>query len=251
MEESGMKPFITVEVCSGSVQDCIYAEQAGANRIELNSGLYLGGLTPSIATLIEAKKEVGIPIIAMVRPRAGGFFYNNHEKETMFTDAKLLIQYGVDGIVFGFLNEDRSIDETNTKALVDLCHKNQVEAIFHRAFDQTPDAFKAIETLISCKVDRILTSGQKKSADQGIELLRKLQEKYGTEIELCAGAGVNKENVQTIIEETKINQVHSSFKKWYKDPTTEGKDVSYRYSDQGDYEGVGVDKLDDFMKVLN
>ncbi|UJF15541.1 copper homeostasis protein CutC [Jeotgalibaca sp. MA1X17-3] len=243
-----MKPVI-VEVCSGSVQDCIYAEQAGANRIELNSGLYLGGLTPSIATLIEAKKQVQIPIVAMVRPRAGGFFYNKYEKETMFTDAKILMEYGVDGIVFGFLNEDRSIDETNTKALVDFCHKNQVEAIFHRAFDQTPDAFKAIESLISCNVDRILTSGQKESADQGVDILEKLEKEYGTQIELCVGAGVNKENVQMIIEKTKLNQVHSSFKKWYLDPTTEGKDVSYRYSDEGDYEGVGVEKLSDFMEV--
>lgn len=241
---------VTVEVCAGSVEDCVYAEKAGANRIELNNAVHLGGLTPSLATLIEAKKLVDIPIVAMVRPRPGGFFYNNYEKMTIFTDAQLLIEQNVDGIVFGFLNPDRSVDADTTRALVDLCHKYGVEAIFHRAFDQTVDPYEAIKTLISCGVDRILTSGQRASANQGIELLNKLEKQYGEKIEICVGAGVNKNNINTIIEETQIRQVHSSFKGWFEDPTTQSKNVSYRYSDDGDYEGVSLPKLYEFIELI-
>lgn len=242
--------MITVEVCAGSVEDCVYAEKAKANRIELNNALHLGGLTPSLATLLEAKKLVTIPIVAMVRPRPGGFFYNDYEKTTIFTDAQLLIDHHVDGIVFGFLNQDRSVDADTTRALVDLCHQQGVEAIFHRAFDQTMDPFEAIETLISCGVDRILTSGQKPSADEGIDLLNQLEKQYGEQIEICVGAGVNKDNIKTILDETKVSQVHSSFKGWFEDPTTQSENVSYRYSNEGDYEGVSLSKLYEFMEFI-
>ena len=241
---------IIVEVCAGSVEDCVSAEKAGATRIELNNALHLGGLTPSLATLMEAKKLVSIPIVAMVRPRAGGFVYNEYEKKTMLTDAQLLIDQRVDGIVFGFLNPDRSVDAKSTKAFVSLCHKNGVEAIFHRAFDQTIDPFEAIETLISCGVDRILTSGQKSSANEGIDLLTKLEKQYGKQIEICVGAGVNKNNVKAIVDETHVSQVHSSFKGWFKDLTTQSENVSYRYSDEGDYEGVDLPKLYEFMEFI-
>lgn len=245
-----MEPRIKVEVCAGSVEDCIYAEKAGAHRIELNNALHLGGLTPSLATLIQSKKYTQIPIIVMVRPRGGGFHYNEYEKDTMREDAKILIENGADGIVFGFLNADKGIEKETTREFVDVCHSRKVEAIFHRAFDQTSDPFQAVEDLISCGVDRILTSGLKPSADQGIALLAELQKRYADQIEICVGAGVNKDNAGKIIKETNISQVHSSFKGWYADPTTEGGEVSYRYSDAGDYEGVSLPKLSEFVEMM-
>nr|WP_319217540.1 copper homeostasis protein CutC [uncultured Trichococcus sp.] len=245
-----METKIKVEVCAGSVEDCVYAEKAGADRIELNNALHLGGLTPSLATLIQSKEYTQIPIIAMVRPRGGGFHYNDYEKATMREDAKILIENGADGIVFGFLNADKSIDADTTQEFVGICHSYKVEAVFHRAFDQTSDPFQAVEDLISCGVDRILTSGLKPSADQGVALLEELQKRYGNQIEFCVGAGVNKDNARKIVTETNISQLHSSFKGWYADPTTEGGEVSYRYSDAGDYEGVSLHKLSEFMEMM-
>lgn len=242
--------MIKVEVCAGSLEDCVYADQARADRIELNNAIHLGGLTPSIGTLIEAKKHTNIPIVTMVRPRGGGFYYNDYEKATMYEDAKILIKHQTDGLVFGFLDVNRKIDEEVTRKFVELCHKNKVEAIFHRAFDRTADPFYAIETLISCGIDRILTSGLQSTAEQGIKLLAELQQKYGDKIEICVGAGVNEKNVLKIIAETKISQVHSSFKGWYEDPTTSGNEVSYRYSEHGDYEGVSLSKLNSFINIL-
>ena len=238
-----------VEVCAGSLEDCLIAQSEGADRIELNNAIHLGGLTPSLASLILAKEQVEIPIITMLRARPGGFFYNEEELETMYLDAKLLIEHGADGIVFGFLNSDASIDIENTKKFVDLANENNVEAIFNRAFDRANDPIQAIEDLIECGVDRVLTSGQMPSADLGIDLLAKLNADYGDKIGFCVGAGVNKDNVKEIIEKTDISEVHSSFKVWYEDPTTNGN-VSYQYSSNGDYEGVGKEKLKEFIDHL-
>lgn len=241
---------IIVEACCESVRDCIIAEQYHADRIELNCALHLGGVTPSIGVLIEAKKQVAIPIVTMVRPRGGGFHYNEEEIAAMKIDAENLIQYGADGLVFGFLNQDATINVELTKQFVALCKEARVEAIFHRAFDMVNNPREAIETLISCGVDRILTSGLEESALQGATTLKMLIEEYGDQIEICAGAGVSATSVLRLLDESKVNQVHGSFKGWFQDPTTANTKVSYSYSDQGDYEGVDSEKLSEIIQIL-
>ncbi|AYV33916.1 copper homeostasis protein CutC [Erysipelothrix rhusiopathiae] len=239
-----------VEVCAGSVEDCIAAQTSGANRIELNSGLYLGGLTPSVGMLVSAKRHTTIPIITMIRPRGGGFCYSQLEVESMIYDAESLIQNGSDGLVFGFLNDDASVNTTLTQKFVDISHDAGIEAVFHRAFDCVSDPMKAIEDLIACGVDRVLTSGLEERANEGIELLAELHQNYSKDIEFCVGSGVNESNALEIVEKTGIHQLHSSFKVWYSDPTTKNNSVSYAYSCQGDYDGVSVDKLKSFIKTV-
>lgn len=239
-----------VEVCAGSVEDCITAQTCGANRIELNSGLYLGGLTPSAGMLVSAKQHTNIPIITMIRPRGGGFCYSELEVESMIYDAENLIQNGSDGLVFGFLNEDSTVNMKLTQKFVDICHNAGIEAIFHRAFDCVLDPIKAIEDLIACGVDRVLTSGLQDHASDGIELLTELHKTYSKDIELCVGSGVNESNALEIVEKTGIHQLHSSFKTWYLDPTKKNDSVSYAYSHLGDYDGVSEDKLKSFMSTV-
>ena len=147
------------EVCAGSVQDCINAELGGADRVELNSALYLGGLTPSLAMLKLVKEKTSLKVICMNRPRAAGFCYDDVEIETMFKDAEILLENGADGISFGFLNPDATINITHTKKMVELIHRYRKKAVFHRAFDCVSDPYVAIQQLIDCGVDRILTSG--------------------------------------------------------------------------------------------
>lgn len=244
-----MKPI--VEVCAGSLQDCLAAEKAKADRIELNNAVHMGGLTPSIATLILAKEQVKLPIITMVRPRGGGFHYNQEELATMRLDAKYLLENGADGLAFGFLRANNTIDESLTKEFTDLCHQYGAEAVFHRAFDQTNDPKAALETLISLKVDRILTSGQKDKAIEAISLLKDLNIQSNGRIEICLGSGINSENVLELINETNINQVHASFKEWEKDPTTTTQFVDYRYSVHGDYEVSSSSKISQVVKLIN
>ena len=240
-----------VEVCANSVQDCIAAEQAGADRIELNNAVHMGGLTPSVATLILAKKETKLPIIAMVRPRAAGFHYNEIEIETMFLDAEYLLKHGADGLAFGFLTKDSKVDYSLTKRFVDLCHEYQAEAVFHRAFDQTVDPFEATETLIELKVDRILTSGQRSKAIEGLVVLNELNARYHDKMEFCLGSGINDENVRELVENTQVNQVHASFKDWKDDPTTTSEFVDYSYHDNGDYEISSFEKISKVVSLLN
>lgn len=232
---------ITFEICAGSYQDCLAAEKGGADRIELNSALSVGGLTPSLVSLIRAKRETALPIVCMVRPRAGGFCYDETEAQLMLEEAELLLGHGADGIAFGFLKPDQTVDVEKTKAMVELIHRRGGEAVFHRAFDVTPDPVKAIKTLIDCSVDRLLTSGQQAKAPEGAALIAELQNKYGGQIELLAGSGVNDGNVRELIEKTGVRQVHSSCKAYHTDPTTEAGGVSYAYlpdSHRMDYDCV-------------
>lgn len=241
---------VTFEVCCGSVEDCVCAQEGGADRIELNSALFLGGLTPTTAVLKLAKEKVSIPIVCMVRPRGAGFCYNELEVETMFLEAQQLLEQGASGLAFGFLNEDATIDEKNTKRMVELIHSYSREAVFHRAFDCVKDPFTSIETLISLSVDRILTSGLEPTAPAGSALLKQLQENYGAKIEILAGCGIRSNNVLELIQETKVKQVHSSARVWRKDVTTSGEKVSYRFSDVGDYDGVGLAEVKEIANRL-
>lgn len=238
-----------IEICAGSYQDCITAFKAGAKRVELNSALSAGGLTPSIAALRRVKKETSLKVICMVRIRAAGFCYDKEDIELMLEQAKLLLENGADGIAFGFLNEDGTIYEKATRQMINLIHSYHKEAVFHRAFDITKDPYQAIETLINLKCDRILTSGQKSKAMQGMELIKDLQEKYGQQIEILAGSGMNHKNIQEMKNYTKIKQVHSSCKGYRIDPTTSNDSVSYSYIDNtNQYDVVDFDLVEKLVK---
>lgn len=220
-----------VEICCGSYEDALAAYRGGASRIELNSALYLGGLTPSMGSLTLTKKHTDLKVIAMVRPRGAGFCYSDADFEAMKADAELLLQNGADGIAFGCLDEGGNVQEEQVREMSAIVKKHQGEVVFHRAFDCVPDPYRAIEQLIAIGVDRILTSGGKEKALDGMELLCGLQKSYGERVQLLAGSGVNAENAKELMEKTGIWQIHSSCKGWICDPTTQGAEVSYAYAE--------------------
>lgn len=209
---------ITIEICAGSLSDVIHASSIEAvDRIELNSSLELGGITPSLNTLLLARKYSDRKIVCMVRPRPAGFVYNEYEKETMYADAQTFLKHGADGIVFGCLNEDHTIDEAFTEKMVNLIHSYGKEAVFHKAFDLTPDPFEAARQLASLHVDRILTSGQKESTEEGTRLIHDLNDAYGKRISFLPGGGVNENNAGKILQETGCHQIHMTAKSSYED----------------------------------
>ena len=224
-----------IEVCAGSYQDCIAAYNGKAKRVELNSALSVGGLTPSIASLVRVKRETDLSVICMVRPRGAGFCYEKADVEIM-------------------LQEDGTIHKEYTKKMVGLIHSYQREAVFHRAFDVTPDAFEAIETLIDLGVDRILTSGQKTKAMEGIDLIKVLNNQYGKKIQILPGSGMNAGNAKIMMNYTGVYQVHSSCKNYKTDVTTAKNGISYSYLEsphENDYDVVDVElvkKLVDSIK---
>lgn len=221
-----------LEICCGSYYDAIQAAAAGVKRIELNCGLHLGGLTPSLASLDLVKEQYDLKVIAMVRPRGGGFCYNEPDFQVMLRECENLVCHGADGIAFGCLKEDASIDRERNMRLISVIHSYGREAVFHRAFDCSRDPYTAMEALIDMGVDRVLTSGLKPTATEGKELLRELQTTYGNYIQILAGGGINASNVKQLMEETKLTQVHSSCKDWLMDPTTIANQVSYSFASE-------------------
>jgi copper homeostasis protein len=197
-----------IEVCCGSVDDAVEAEKGGADRVELNSAVFLGGLTPSLGSIIEVKKRLNIPVMVMIRPRAGGFCYTRAEMEVMLHDVKLAVEHGADGLVFGILTSEGSVDTERCRQILELAQDRQ--AVFHRAFDVTPDPLKALDNLIDLGFNRVLTSGQEKTAIEGIELIRKLIVHAGDRIEILPGSGLRTHNIRAFVEQTKAKQVHLS-----------------------------------------
>ena len=229
-----------VEICCGSYYDAVQAASGGARRIELNSGLHLGGLTPSLGTLELVTEHCEIKVVAMVRPRGGGFCYCREDFAVMEKDAELLVRHGADGIAFGCLHPDASINREQNERLISIIHEYGKEAVFHRAFDCTKNACEAMEILIDMGVDRVLTSGLAAKAVQGADLLKELQTTYGDQIEILAGSGINATNARKLMDDTGILQVHSSCKDWVKDPTTIVNGVSYAFADQPNAEAYDV-----------
>ena len=213
-----MEREYVAEICCGSFYDAKQAALGGASRIELNSALMLGGLTPTASTLCLVKGQFPkLKVIAMVRPRG----------------AELLLQNGADGIAFGCLKEDGSLDRGRNQRMVEIIKSFGKEAVFHRAFDCCDDPFGAMGQLIRMEVDRVLTSGLKPTAPEGAKLIGQLQGRFGDKIEILAGSGVNMGNACELMEKTGVCQVHSSCKDWRTDPTTVHGCVSYSMASGG------------------
>lgn len=242
-----------IEICCGSYEDAYNSYKGGATRIELNSALHLGGLTPSLATLQLTKKNTDLKVICMVRPRGAGFHYTEKEFEVMKVDARILMENGSDGLAFGCLDENGNIDKEQTKQIIDIIKEHKGEVVFHRAFDCVKDPYSAMETLIELGVDRVLTSGLELKAMEGIQLIKELQEKYGDKIEILAGSGMNASNAKEMMDVTGIYQVHSSCKDWVKDPTTACNNVSYAYAPaphEYDYDVVSLELVQKIVKSV-
>lgn len=220
-----------VEVCCGSYYDAVQAVKGGAGRIELNSALALGGLTPTVSTLRLTKEYAPqLQVIAMLRPRGAGFCYSQEDFTVMEAECKELLHHGTDGIAFGCLNEDATLNMEQNKRLISLIKEAGKEAVFHRAFDCSSEPFETMEQLIELGVDRVLTSGLKPKAIDGLDMLKQLQSRYGDNIQILAGSGVNASNAVELIKQAGISQIHSSCKDWKNDFTTVRNSVSYSFA---------------------
>ena len=182
-----------IEVCAESYEYALRAEKAGADRIELCKDLHLDGLTPDYETAKRTIDSLNIPVFILIRPREGDFIYSDEEFELMKQDIIKFKEMGCKGIVSAVLNNDKSIDVKRTKDLIEL--SRPLEFTFHRAFDVVSDPLKEIEKLIKMGVDRVLTSGQKEKAMDGLDLLKQLKNISKNRIKILPGSGINKSNI--------------------------------------------------------
>lgn len=238
-----------VEVCCGSYYDVLQAQYGGARRIELNSALHLGGLTPSLATLLKVKDNTDLEVICMVRPRGAGFCYNDEDFEVMKLDAEILLDNGADGIAFGCLDEEGDINIPQTREMIDIIKSYHKTAVFHRAIDCVNDIDEAMNILITLGVDRILTSGLQGKATRGKEMIKYLYDAYGENIEILAGSGINAGNAKKMLDYTGIKQLHSSCKDWHTDSTTSRDEVNFSYHGD-DYEVVSQELVEILVELV-
>lgn len=195
-----------VEVCANSLESALIAERAGADRIELCSELAVGGITPSYGLLKAVREQISIPVHVLIRPRSGDFTYTDKEFDIMLINIALCVDLGFDGIVSGVLLRDFTLDVERTRKL--KAASGDLKFTFHRAFDWVMDPMDTLKQLEDLGVDYILSSGQQKSAPQGIDLLTVLLAKAST-IQILPGSGINSHNVG-LFEKNGFNAVHLS-----------------------------------------
>ena len=218
-----MKNYI-LEVCADSVESALSAKAGGATRLELCANLVIGGTTPGYELFEQVKKETGLPIRVLIRPRFGDFLYSEYEYQQMFCDVRHFAEAGADGVVIGSLNADGTLNEVQMRGLARAAGGCGIT--LHRAFDVCEDPFAALQKAAELGVDTILTSGQEAGCMQGRELIRRLvcAAEHGAwdgretsaaqrQMTILVGAGVVSSNIKEIAMTTGAHAFHMSGKK--------------------------------------
>ena len=247
------KKALFFEVCCGSAEDAIEAAKGGACRVELNSDLFHGGLTPTIGALRVARRHIDIPIMCMVRPREGGFCYTDVEFEVMLSDAEALLENGADGIVFGFLHEDGTVDAERTREMLKVIGNKQ--SVFHRAIDVVPDVFAALDTLIDLGVTRVLTSGQMPTVPQGAQTIRSMIEHAAGRIEILPGGGIEIHNAKWCRDNIGTDMLHAALHRTMYDRSCSGNPAIYFggaiYPPEDRFLMIDAERISEFYRQSN
>ena len=231
-----------LEVCAFNIQSCIIAERAGAARIELCDNPIEGGTTPSYGTIKQVREKVSIPVYPILRPRSGNYFYDSDEYEIIKNDIAACKELGCNGISVGTSTIHSEIDTEWLKRIVEWAFPMGVTC--NRAFDTTPDPIKALEEIIGCGCERILTSGQKTAAPDASELLAKLVESAGDRIIIMPGAGIKSSNIAKLKEICGAKEYHASARKIAPNP------VTYVNSQVSDYGNVFIADEDEVRAMV-
>ena len=204
------KPLI--EACVDSYQSCVNATKGGADRLELCSHLIIGGCTPTLPVFKQVQRDCkGVKINVLIRPRFGDFLYTEDEIEAMCEDIAMFRDLGANGVVIGALTPDGDLDIEVMKRM--MACAGDMDVTLHRAFDMTRDPFKTLEEAIELGCKTILTSGQQSNVVEGKDLLKEVYEKAAGRIDIMAGCGVKKWNIQEIHDHTGIVVFHTTGRK--------------------------------------
>ncbi len=222
-EAAGARPDgrVLLEVCVASVADVRTACAAGADRIELNTALFLGGLTPSLGLVVAARQAATVPMVVMIRPRPGGFCYDDDELAVVRRDLDLAFEHGADAVAVGVLDDRGRVDRPRGRELAERAGPGRV--VFHRAFDLTPDPFEALEAIVDLGIRRIMTSGQQDSAYQGTGLIARLIDCAAGRVEILPAGGINRFTVADVVARTGCDQVHASLRAARPEPSAAGR----------------------------
>jgi len=239
---------LIVEIAVHSVDSAIAAEAGGADRVEVFSNPIEGGVTPSEGLIAAIREKLVRGVHVMIRPRGGDFHYSDLEFDVMCRDIHVAKRLGANGVAFGLVNLDGTVDTERTSRLIELARPLSVT--FHRAFDVCCDFEKALEDLISSGADRVLTSGGEANALEGMNLIAALTRIAGDRITIMAAGGIKPGNVQQIVKQTGVREVHAGLRSPASSPMRfQNKKISLGHKVPGDYERIIVKQEDVRMLV--
>jgi len=197
-----------LEIACFNLESALIAQKSGADRVELCADMSVGGTTPTIEMIQQARENLTIDLYVMIRPRGGNFVYSEVEFQQMKSEIETIKKLGVNGFVFGILNEDKTINIEQNKVLVELA--KPFSCTFHRAFDEVLDYEKALEDVILSGFSTILTSGTFPNVMEGKEVLKQLVIQANNRIEIMPGGGLRSTNISELNEIVNANWYHSS-----------------------------------------
>ena len=231
--------MIRFELCANGYQSIVNGAEGGAECAELCEALEVGGVTPSYGTLSSCKDI--IPTRVLIRCRPGNYIYNDDEVAIMCEDIKMVKNLGYEGVVIGALTADGDVDVPAVKKM--MAAGEGMKFTFHRAIDACNNPLDAIETLISLGFDKVLTSGCKPTAYDGIDVIREMQTLFGDRINIMAGGGINENNVERVVTATGIKNVHASLTSQVASGVDNtGADMRYKVSN--------LDRIKEFVKII-
>lgn len=229
-----------LEACVNSAVSAMEAQKGGADRVELCENMADGGCTPSVGSMLLAKRYLTIPLFVMIRPRGADFLYSADEFEIMKEDIRIAKSLGADGVVFGILLPDGRIDHSRMEELVSLSRPMGITC--HRAFDMTRNPFEAVDDLIELGVDRILTSGQARGALEGASLIRQLIMHSNGGIVIMPGGGIKEHNLEAVVRATGSREFHMYLPKEIPGQMTfRRENVNMGHPDQPEFAFIQVD----------
>lgn len=246
-----MSKKIVLESPVFDVESALKAAEYGVDRLELCSSFSEGGLTPGPGLLSHLKSKIDIPVFVMIRPRGGDFVYSKEEIDVMIEEIEIFSSLGVDGLVFGILENDGSV---NTYACKDLVKKaDEIPCTFHRAFDVSSDLNQAMEDIIDCGFQRILTSGGRKDVFSGLIKIKELMIQAGDRISIMPGGGMQPEFIAPLRETGFLREVHASCKKIERSPDRYmSEEIQFTIGglEPDEFLSVDKEKVDDFKRLL-
>jgi copper homeostasis protein len=201
----------TLEICANSYTSALNAQKGGANRVELCDNMAEGGTTPSYGQIKTCVQQLTIEVWPIIRPRGGDFLYSDEEFEVMKADILICKELNCAGAVTGILLANGDIDTIRCAQLIKIA--NPMPLAFHRAFDMSNNLKKSLEDIIELGFIRILTSGGKHSAIQGVDFIKELVLLADDRIQIMPGAGINSKNITDLQQQSKAKTFHSSARK--------------------------------------
>jgi copper homeostasis protein len=234
-----------LEVCAFTIQSCLLAEKAGAQRVELCDNPLEGGTTPSYGTIRSVRDRISIELYPIIRPRSMNYYYDKEEWAILEADIQICKSLGCEGISIGVQQIDGRIDANGMKRICDLAYPMKVTC--NRAFDAVPDPFEALETIINAGCIRVLSSGLAASAPEGTSLLAKLVQQSAGRISIMPGAGINATNLKQLRQDTGAHEFHASARKAVTNPMLFSNPL---VSDAGNMYVAAEDELKRLVAIL-